>query len=88
MGNRNANADVGWTPSPLLTRLLHLLNKDTGKAGGEHTGDLHRSLLCLEPRQQAAQEEQASLTASSRLQWSADLFSRCRLSSGFPQGQG
>lgn len=44
--------------------------------------------LCLEPRQQAAWEEQAFLTASSRLWWSANLFSSCRLSSGFPQGQG
>lgn len=44
--------------------------------------------LCLEPRQQAAREEQAFLAASSRLRWSADLFSSCRLSSGFPQGHG
>lgn len=29
--------------APVLTRLLHLFNKDAGKAGGEHTGDLHRS---------------------------------------------
>lgn len=44
--------------------------------------------LRREPRQQAAWEEQAFLAASSGLRWSADLFSSCRSSSGFPQGQG
>ena len=74
--------------APLLTRLLHLFNKDAGKAGSEHRGDLHRARLCLEPCQQAAWEEQASLAASSRLWWSADFFFLVVAHLGFPQGQG
>lgn len=73
-------------------RLQHVPSTSSTRTRGELAASTRVTYtgarLRLEPRQQAAWEEQAFIAASSRLQWSADLFSSCRLSSGSPQGQG